>query len=607
MCGISGSIDFSGNHKPLDKEVHASLLAMAHRGPDDSGIAYFPEGVLAHVRLGILDPGPGSHQPFSSEDGRYHLVYNGEIFNFQDLRSELEKLGVHFKTSGDTEVLLQYLIKYGVNCLQQFNGFFAFAFYDQVDKKLLIARDRMGIKPLFYYIEEQRLTFASEMQGLLPYKTTSALDLAGIELYFKFGYVPAPQSVIKDVRRLRPGFFISCENGQIKEEQYYKPENWTTHKNAQLTDLLEDAVKIRLIADRPLGCFLSGGIDSSIVAALAAKQVAGLKTFSLSFPEFGYLDEGDAARKVAQHIGSEHRSFEVTLENLRSELPEFLRKIDAPFADSSAFAVWLLSKKTSEYVKVVLSGDGADELFAGYRKHRAALMFQNPMLKTLFSLLPPTHGNREGKLADLRRKIGRLAHLSSLSEDDRLLALASFADEEHLSHLFKSPAEPIRLSNESAWKNLPSDWMQKVLEFDRQIVLPDDMLYKTDSASMAHGLELRCPFLDYRVVSLARSLPTEALLHYKQGKLPLRKAFSHLLPEDVFSRPKKGFEIPLASLMRDLPKEWDYRFERDYIESQGIFNWSAVTKLAKAEYKNAFDQWAYLIFQAWYLRTFKKG
>lgn len=606
MCGISGSVKLIGLYEENDEKIQSSLDAIAHRGPEDRGVAIFNQGCFGQVRLAIVDPGPSSHQPFISDDQRYYLVYNGEIFNFRTLRKTLEDQGVEFKTEGDTELLFKLLIHHEEKAIDLLNGFFAFAFFDRTKQKLILARDRMGIKPLWYQQNANEIHFCSETRGLHPFTKNKTLDLTSLHFYFRMGYVPAPYSVLENYSKLQAGHWLIAENGKTRLHQYYKiPSLNPIPKNTGLRVLLEDSIQLRLLADRPVGTFLSGGIDSSIISAIAAKYKSDIDSFSLSFPDFEYLNEGNLAAKTAKHIGARHHAIEIRIPELIECLPDFLTSIDTPFADSSAFASWLLCRETSKHVKVALSGDGADELFGGYRKHRAALILKNKTLRSLLRFVPATSGNRENLWLDRFRKLGRLASISKMTETERVWELANYSDLKHSSGLLRF--------NDSEFKKRKSEILEQIegkdlslfLDFDRKIVLPDDMLYKTDSMSMTHALEVRVPFLDHRIVEWAASQEPSTHLNQQQGKLHLRSAFADLLLPEVLQQPKRGFEIPLHSLIIALPANWQFRFDQDFVREQGIFNWENVKNLQDNKYCNAFDQWAYLIFQSWYFRLFQ--
>jgi len=606
MCGISGSIKLNGFYEENDEKIQSSLNAIAHRGPEDRGFTIFDQGCFGQVRLAIVDPGPTSHQPFISDDQRYYLVYNGEIFNFRSLRKTLEDQGVKFKTEGDTELLFQLLIQLEEKAIEVLNGFFAFAFFDKEKQKLILARDRMGIKPVWYHQNAKELHFSSEMRGLHPFINEKELDFTSLQFYFRMGYVPAPYSVLKTYSQLQPGHWLIAEKGETRLHQFYTIPTVSQSANTSgLRSLLEDSIKLRLLADRPVGTFLSGGIDSSIISAIAAKFKSDIDTFSLSFPEFEYLNEGNIATKTAKHIGSNHHAIEIRMPELLECLPDFLKSIDTPFADSSALASWLLCRETSKYVKVALSGDGADELFGGYRKHRAALLFKNRILGSLLKFVPIISGNRENPWLDRFRKLGRLASISRLSETERVWELANYSDSKHSSGLLKFGESDFQKRKSEILENIDGSGLSMVLDFDRKIVLPDDMLHKTDNMSMAHALEVRVPFLDHRIVAWAARQDPSTHLNQKQGKLHLRSAFADLLLPEVLHQPKRGFEIPLHSLMLELPEYWLFRFNKDLIQEQGIFNWENVKNLQENRHCNAFDQWAYLIFQSWYFNLFQ--
>lgn len=586
---------------PEDESFRVSLERLRLRGPDAEGSWRGERCWLGHRRLSIIDLSEASSQPFHSAEGRYHLVYNGEIYNYREIREELRSLGCEFRSSGDTEVLLHALIHWGKNALNKLNGFFAFAFYDSRDHSLLLARDRFGIKPLLYSFRQGKLCFGSELRSLIPFLDEPGLCRKALPFYFQLGYIPAPMSILEGVRKLEPGMLLEYCDGILREEAYYIAKPGESGKN--LRELLEDSVKLRLISDRPVGVFLSGGMDSSIISAIAARLHGGIHSFSLGFPEMGYLDESRDALGVAKHIGSTHHALSASLVDLESSLSGFLDSLDEPFADSSALAVWMLCREVSREVKVALSGDGADELFGGYRKHRAYVLLQNPLLKGALGLLPFSGGHREGRFGDALRKISRLRSMSRFSREDLLWQLAIFADEEAVLRATEADRERY-FEERLRWagsKGSPG-MKRRILDFDRKLVLPNDMLVKADRSSMAHGLEVRVPFLDHRVVERSLALGEDELFSGKLGKLALREYFSDLLPEQVFRKAKHGFEIPLSTLL-SAPVILERR--RELESDTGSFfaahrlNIQKIPDIAKNEAERSFLSWSALVLMHW--------
>ena len=405
MCGIVGI------HGPRAEgaELSASLEALSLRGPDRQAFIHNGQVCLGHARLSIIDTSSASDQPMQDPSGRYSIVFNGEIYNYRTIRDDLKEDGQEFQSSGDTEVLLKLLIKEGVKGLQRLNGFFAFAFYDAQEDELLLVRDRVGIKPLYYSISEGNIAFGSEMKALSPLLGQDKIDSIGVDLYFQLNYIPAPHTASRSVKQLLPGHYLRHSNGKTSIERYYEMASLSSNPisdiNSKLYSLMETSVERRMVSDVPLGSFLSGGVDSSIIAALAVKQKKDLKTFSIGFRDQGYFDESQYAEQVAEHIGSDHRTLHIHEEELLHSLDAVLDYIDEPFADSSAIAVHALCHFARKEVTVALSGDGADELFGGYNKHQAHLRaFNKPwsdglfrLSRPLWSLIPSSHSSRLGQ------------------------------------------------------------------------------------------------------------------------------------------------------------------------------------------------------------------
>lgn len=544
MCGFAGSWSITPLTGDTTELVNVSIKKILHRGPDALGFFNNQHLALAHARLAIVDLDPRSNQPMSEVSQRYSLAFNGEIYNHIELRDSLSASGVVFNTTSDTEVLLQLLIKFDRGAIPLLNGCFAFVFYDALENRILAARDQMGINPLWFSYSNNKLIFASELKAL-PLSARPEIDMMSVSNFLKFGYCPDERSIYCGVFKLKPGHLIDSKHNFIQEPWFDLKASFENPSKGDLRLALSSAVNSRLVADVPVGCFLSGGIDSSIVAALAAKSHPGIHTFSIGFSDHPYLDESDNAEKVSQYIKSQHHSFKLSNNELKQGIRDFLNALDEPFADSSAVVAGILSRETRKFVKVALSGDGADELFGGYRKHRA-LAFAgtknaNFLSKIAFlGRLIPDYGSRESLWLDKLRKAKRLLSGLSLSPNDRYLAWAAFAN----------PTETLGLQSDYRTQKINADDLNQVLFNDQNMVLPNDMLHKVDLMSMRHSLEVRVPFLDKNVVSIANGMTGEQKFNSKVGKIPLRNLFADLLPQWVFNQPKKGFEIPLADVLK---------------------------------------------------------
>lgn len=563
MCGIAGSFQLDPTRPITDDRIKAALQCIAHRGPDDEGIYRNGRAVLGHRRLSIIDTSAAGHQPFADEGGRYTMVFNGEVFNFQDLRAELEAQGHTFHSLSDTEVVLRLYTVKGEAFLQDLNGFFALAIHDAQDDTLFLARDRFGVKPLLWTEADGLFLFASELRALMELGAARQLDPTSLEQLFLYQYIPAPWSVLEGTHKLLPGHSIHVEASGVRVTQWYdlvsaaKGLKPTATVQKTLFNLMEDAVRLRLVADVPVGTFLSGGVDSSIVSALAARHHKALHTFSIGYSDDPYYDESAYAEEVADHIGSNHHTFKLSREDLADAYVRFLDAIDEPFSDSSALPSFILCERTRKHVTVALSGDGADELFGGYRKHQAELRWRSPgasekavqLLAPLWRMLPKS---RSSSWQDRIRQFHRFARLSRTRPELRSLELATFTEPSVAHELCARSGHRAQLAARDtmltdALGRMPG--MNGVLLADVMGTLVNDMLYKVDLTSMAHALEVRTPFLDKRIVEFAFSLPPEAKMRKGSGKHLLRETFGHLLPQHVMTRAKKGFEVPMLDLL----------------------------------------------------------
>ena len=616
MCGIVGIKLFNDfiekNH--LDA-VRKGLSDQQHRGPDASGIYSEDKVVLGHNRLSIIDKKERSNQPMQDQTGRYQLVFNGEIYNYADLKNALLKKGIHFNTSSDTEVLLYHLIEKGVNGIDELDGCFAFAFFDTLDDEMILARDHFGINPLLFSLTDEGLYFSSELWFFRHLSGYEELNQQALNEFFQFTYIAAPNTILKGVHKLLPGHYLHIKGKYCDIKKYIKGEvddspKDTSNKIKTGRRIIEDAVIKRLAADVPLGTFLSGGIDSSIVSAIAAEYKSNLNTFSIGFKDSPYHDESKYAQMVARHIGSAHHPIMLETNEVLADLPNVLRSMDEPFGDSSAIAMYFLAKKTKEHVTVSLSGDGADELLGGYNKHKAFLKStKNPfalgLAASISKLLPD--GDRNSSLGNRLRQLQRYDELRKLNWPDNYWFLASF--------MKKSDREALLLNHEMDYPRQlgQKESLNAFLSVDQQFVLQGDMLKKVDLMSMRHSLEVRTPFLDKEVVRFCNNLPNAMKLNGKTGKVFLREAFSNRLPDEIFTRKKQGFEVPLLSWIKSA---WDEIteeswFETDYIVEQDIFNAKFVAhEKQKFFSKNPGDSpvfiWSYIAFQFWYLRWKEK-
>ena len=624
MCGITGLYAFNMVGRINLIHLEAATRCLEKRGPDNQG-SWFDDVVgLGHRRLSVIDTSAEANQPMIDESGRFRIIFNGEIYNYREIRKELVSNGITFRTESDTEVLLQAFIYWGPACLNRLNGFFALAIYDQKEECLLIARDRLGIKPLLYYHDDDKVLFASEMKSILSYGVPRKLNTTALHLFFQLTYIPAPLSIIDGVKKLKPGCFLSIsrKNG-LKVKRYYevpyteKPEvNSFDEAKKLVRQRLMNSVHRRLVADVPLGTFLSGGIDSSIITALAAREVKKLDTFSIGFKGHGYFDESKYARMVADRYKTNHHEFMLSNSDLHGHLYKMIQSIDEPFADSSALPVHLLASLTRKEVTVALSGDGADEIFSGYNKHSAWAMskesgLRNKLITNLDWLWTSLPKSRNSGLSDKVRQLHRMADLLKMKDDEKYWFLASFTGDDEISRLLKSnyqaSSKNLRKFKSTISALTGSGSLNEMLNADTQLVLPNDMLQKVDLMSMANSLEVRVPFLDHEVVQLAFNLPERFKVDGMKRKIILKEAFADMIPEELISRPKHGFEVPLLEWFRkemrgDLD---DWVFDRERVEDQGIFQWDEIKRVREKLHSSdpgdvTIKIWSLFIFQKWY-------
>ncbi|MBV6642277.1 MAG: asparagine synthase (glutamine-hydrolyzing) [Cyclobacteriaceae bacterium] len=624
MCGITGLYAFNMVGRINLIHLEAATRCLEKRGPDNQG-SWFDDVVgLGHRRLSVIDTSAEANQPMIDESGRFRIIFNGEIYNYREIRQELVSNGITFRTESDTEVQLQAFIYWGPACLNRLNGFFAFAIYDQKEEYLLIARDRLGIKPLLYYHDDDKVLFASEMKSILSYGVPRKLNTTALHLFFQLTYIPAPLSIIDGVKKLKPGCFLSIsrKNG-LKVKRYYevpyteKPEvNSFDEAKKLVRQRLTNSVHRRLVADVPLGTFLSGGIDSSIITALAAREVEKLDTFSIGFKGHGYFDESKYARMVADRYKTNHHEFMLSNSDLHGHLYKMIQSIDEPFADSSALPVHLLASLTRKEVTVALSGDGADEIFSGYNKHSAWAMskesgLRNKLITNLDWLWTSLPKSRNSGLSDKVRQLHRMADLLKMKDDEKYWFLASFTGDDEISRLLKSnyqaSSKNLRKFKSTISALTGSGSLNEMLNADTQLVLPNDMLQKVDLMSMANSLEVRVPFLDHEVVQLAFNLPERFKVDGMKRKIILKEAFADMIPEELISRPKHGFEVPLLEWFRkemrgDLD---DWVFDRERVEDQGIFQWDEIKRVREKLHSSdpgdvTIKIWSLFIFQKWY-------
>jgi asparagine synthase (glutamine-hydrolysing) len=639
MCGIAGWVSRSQavSSSTLLHTVSAMAEVLHHRGPDGRGTWCDEEAgvALGHTRLAVIDLSEAGKQPMRSRDGRYVLTYNGEIYNFRELRAQLETEGVHFRGHSDTEVLLEAIAAWGLEVtLARSNGMFAFALWDASERRITLARDRLGEKPLYYFTSPNDFIFASELGALRRHPAVDrTVDRDALTLLLRYNNVPAPHSILVGTRKLPPAstMSVTCSGGlDVGEPTAY----WSLDANArepidaasddELSDALEalliDAVRLRLEADVPVGALLSGGIDSSIIAAMMRRATNGVvKTFTIGSPLAAY-DESRDAERVARHLGTEHHTLEVSAAQALNVIPELPAIYSEPFADSSQLPTFLVSRLARQHVTVSLSGDGGDELFGGYNRHRwvnpvwlraqrmphvlrrrasAALQRVPPSAWTMGAMaIPARHRPRTIDI-----KVSKLAQIID--------APSAWAAYERLRSHWQSPrsvvigaSEPPGVASDGLRRPTGVDLATSMMLMDATTYLPDDILVKLDRASMAVGLEARIPLLDHRLVEFAFGLPLHMKLRRGSSKWLLRQVLQRHVPQSLTDRPKTGFSVPIASWLRGPLREWAADLlDPAVITRQGYLRAEPIADAWRAHDSRRQDRseelWCVLMFQQW--------
>ena len=632
MCGIAGAVWFDPAKAIDDATLRRMTEMLRHRGPDDEG--YFaaeyttrpsydplPGVALGHRRLSVIDLACG-HQPISNEDGSIQIIFNGEIYNYRDLRRRLEGAGHTFRTESDTETIVHLYEDEGVDFARHLNGMFALAIWDANHRRLVLARDRAGKKPLVYRWEQGRLLFASELKSVLQVPgVPREIDPQALDEYLTYQYVPHPLTIFKGIAKLPPGHIAVYADGNLAVDRYWNPDfnverERPTHEYVEeLRSLVTSAVELRLRSDVPLGAFLSGGVDSSLMVAVAQGLLdRPLKTFSIGFPEPEY-DETGYASLVAKQVGTEHHEFRVEPSAI-DVLPKLVWHYDEPFADSSAVPTWYLARLTREHVKVALTGDGGDELFAGYERYDAV------RLSAWFDRLPASAksvvanrlwqniGGGRGQKSWVRR-LGRFAEVLSLPPQRRYLEWICIFNEARRAQLYSDDflatlpdSDPFNFIAAAYERTRSRDPVSAASLVDLTTYLPCDLMTKVDIASMAHGLECRQPLLDYRIMELAAAMPIHLKKRGTRGKVILKEAFADKLPASIRQRRKMGFGVPLEKWFRHELHD----FTRDVLLDsrslqRGFFRPEAIRQLVddhqSGKFNHAHRLWALVILELW--------
>jgi asparagine synthase (glutamine-hydrolysing) len=625
MCGIAGFIDLWDTGAARSKEERAQILEqmcriITHRGPDDQGVMLDQGVALGMRRLSIIDLA-GGHQPISGEDGTVTIVFNGEVYNFLELQPQLESLGHQFRTRSDTEAIVHAYEQFGTACVNHLRGMFAFAIWDSRNRRLFIARDRAGKKPLYYTVTSKgTLVFGSELKSLLLHPDVEReLNLQALDAYLSLGYVPDPLSIFQGIRKLAPGHFLTFENGRVGISQYWdfsfepaearRPEDYLE----ELRALLDESVRIRLVSDVPLGAFLSGGIDSSTIVALMARHMnQPVKTFSIGFNEDSY-DELKYARVTAKRFGTDHHEFIVTPE-ICDVVDKLVWHLDEPFADQAAIPNYIVAKMAREHVTVVLSGDGGDELFAGYTRylieHKRRSFAQLPrvvrekMMQPLSERLPHGMFGRNYlhniALDPIDRYLDSVSLFTGLNK--RLLYSRGFKEDlggnGHLEMFFREFSGRVKTGNA----------LDRLLYIDSKTYLPGDILAKVDRTSMAASLEARAPLLDHKLIDFVTRIPASLKLSGMETKHLFKRAVKDLIPDEILNRPKQGFGVPIQQWINHQLKA---RIRETLMDRQtqqrGFIDQHYVNVLLDEHERGRRDHssalWALLMLELW-LRTF---
>ena len=631
MCGIAGFIDF--HKKSTKSNIQSMIDPLNHRGPDGDGVSLFKSKNaiigFGHKRLSIIDLSQAGKQPMALN--HLHITYNGEIYNYQEIKNELLELGHHFNGESDTEMILHAYTEWGIKAVERFIGMFAIALFDEKKQEVVFIRDRAGVKPLFYYQKNDLILFSSELKSFHEHpEFEKKLDLNAVAAYMQYGNVPTPHCIFKNCGKIKPGHYlkINLENKSQQEIQYWNVYDFYNQPKLNLSfpeakiqtkELLKSAFNYRMVADVPVGVFLSGGYDSTTVSSLIqAESTARLKTFTIGVPDIG-LNEAPYARDIAKHLGTDHTEINCTEEEAIEMIKDLSFFYDEPFADSSAIPTTLVSKAARKNVTVALSADGGDEIFGGYNRydfmHRYGKTL-NSIPKAVRKILVGAMGNISSeKIPVLKNKYNfhnRYEKLKTVlndpSEKEIMLSLSQQFNDEQMKSVMKSEFKSLPTMFQS--KEMLEDFkspLSYMMAIDFQTYMLDDILQKVDRATMTNSLEGREPMLDHRILEFAAQLPDE--YKYQNGikKRILREINHDYIPKELLDRPKMGFAIPIAKwLKNELRDHVEEYLNEDRIEKQGIFNWEFIAKLKMDFFKGRkeYDSklWYFLMFQMWYER-----
>lgn len=615
MCGIAGILNIHRSAAAPADVLEQMLQSIFHRGPDEDGRLFDGELAMGMRRLSIIDLADGQ-QPIFDESGRYAVVFNGEIYNYRELRQELLSRGHQLKTQGDTEVIVHLYEELGPECLQHLRGMFGIAVWDKRDRTLFIARDRMGIKPLYYTVKDRSLIFGSEIKALLVHPAVKAsLNLQGLSHYLSLKYVPAPGTLFEDIHSLPPGHYMWVKDGCVEIKQYWnisyaKADNPKSEAEyiEEATELIRDSVRLRLRSDVPFGAFLSGGVDSSTIVALMAEQLSEpVKTFSVGF---GEGDELPYAKLVADRFGCDHHTLNITAADFLEHAETVLWHMDQPIADQATVATLMVAKLARQHVKMVLTGEGGDELFAGYARYAGERL--SPWTRWLPGFA--SHLIRSGarQLPGMRRAKLALHALTTGSEAERYANWFPMFNDETKRQVLTERMRDYRAGAGPLFAQHLADCdarepLDRMLYVDCKLWLPDFLLLRGDKLTMANSLEARLPLLDHRLVEFAAALPTKYKLHKGDRKYLLKRVAERLLPREIIHRKKQGFPIPIDRWLRNeaRPLLRDM-LSSDSLRRRGLFNPIFVEQLMQQHESgfadNATELWGLVSFEMWMRR-----
>jgi asparagine synthase (glutamine-hydrolysing) len=629
MCGICGIYYFEIGRSVESQILNKMCNKLIHRGPDDEGYYLRNNVGLGMRRLSIIDLETG-HQPIFSEDKNKVVICNGEIYNFPLLRDELQHKGHRFQTKTDTETIVHLYEEQGHEFLKELNGIFALALYDENKNQLTLARDFVGVKPLYYYLDSDKLIFGSEIKAILAYEgLKKEIDAVALSQYITLGYVPSPKAIFRNIKKLPPAHLLVCDLSGVKFSRYwqlnYITEADTSEKREEkeysdeLLRLLKGTVRRQLVSDVPLGILLSGGVDSSGITALATECLdKPLNTFSIGFRNKGYYDERQYARKIAKAFDTNHYEFEVESE-IQEVLPQIVSYFDEPFADSSAIPTYYVSQLASRYVKVVLSGTGGDDILGGYRRyisHKVAkhlYIFPTWVLKLFLVPLKAARPSRISSFSEYILLIKRFLDTAGLDDENRYFKIMSIFSQEEREKLFieRNYTSKDNLFSLYFHEKAEDNFLNQALYVDLNTYLPDDLLVKEDRMTMAWSLEGRVPFLDKEIIEFAATLPPDLKLKRFTTKYILKSALSKVLPPQIVHRKKHGFAFPIEDLFRNHLKEMAYYTLLS--NNSGVskfFDLSYVKEIIEKHQDKRYDLspqlWTLLIFELWYEHLYKR-